>query len=267
MDSPVIVFVHVPKTGGMTLHSILSRQLRGIFAESMDEAKSALNSLDGAELDQLELVAGHVPYGVHEFLRRPVEYVTMLREPVQRVVSHYWFVRNDPDHYLYQAIIEEDLSLREYAERGCGLSAEIENGQVWMFSDRARRLECADRESLEDAKLILRDRFSFVGTTERFDESLVVMHHMLGLRTPVYVRLNTASAPRTPLDAETRAAIEARNLLDRELYACANELLDAHIRRIGPRFQRDLDRFRRLNSAYAAVHRVAPPLARLVFER
>jgi hypothetical protein len=50
MDAPVIIFVHVPKTGGKTLHSILSRQLRDVFAESMEEAKSVLESLDRTAL-------------------------------------------------------------------------------------------------------------------------------------------------------------------------------------------------------------------------
>jgi hypothetical protein len=136
-----------------------------------------------------------------------------------------------------------------------------------MFSARARLRECADRESLEEAKLVLRDHVAVVGTTERFDESIVVMQHTLGLRRPVYVRRNVGPAPRGPLDPETHAAIEAHNLLDLELYAYANALLDAHIRRFGPRFQQDLNRFRRLNSVYAAVHRVAQPLARLAFER
>jgi hypothetical protein len=263
----VIVFVHVPKTGGTTLHSILARQLRGIFAESMDEAKSMLASLDGAQLSELEFLGGHVPYGVHEFLPRPVSYVTMLRDPVRRVVSHYWFVRNDPDHYLYSAVSEGGLSLREYAERGCTLSAEIENGQVWMFSARARRRECADADSLREAKSVLRDRFAFVGTTERFDESVVCMQRVLGLRAPVYARMNTGPGPRTALDTETRAVLEARNDLDRELYVYANELLDEEIRRVGPRFSRDLERFRRMNSAYGALHGVSPRLARLVFAR
>jgi hypothetical protein len=263
---PLTAFVHVPKTGGMTLHAILTRQLRGIFAESIDEAKAAIAALTEAEVAQLELIAGHVPYGVHEFIQRPVRYVTMLRDPVQRVVSHYWFVRTQPDHYLYAAIIEGNLSLREYAERGCSLSAEIENGQVWMFSARARGLECADRASLEEAKMVLQHRFAFVGTTERFDESVVALQHVLGLGRPVYVRRNTGPGPRNRLDAETRTAIEAHNLLDLELYTHANALLDAQIHSFGPRFQRDLDRFRRLNSTYQALYGVAPPLARLVFE-
>jgi len=264
---PLVLFVHVPKTGGTTLHSILSGQLNGIFVESMEHAESSIGSLGESEFAQLELVGGHVPYGLHEFVQRPVKYVTMLRDPVRRVVSHYWFVRNDPSHYLYRAVIDGDLSLRQYAEGGCRLSAEIENGQVWMFSARARRLECADRESLEEAKAVLRDRFAVVGTTERFDESVVAMQRVLGLRPPVYVRQNTGPAPRGPLDSETRTAIEARNILDTELYTYANELLDTQIRRMGPRFQRDVDRFRRLNSAYRALHRIAPPLARLAFER
>jgi Galactose-3-O-sulfotransferase len=265
--APLIVFVHVPKTGGMTLDSILARRLRPISADSMDEAKSLIESLPEFELGQVELLSGHVPYGVHAFFHRPAKYVTMLREPVRRVVSHYWFVRNDPDHYLYRAVIDDKLTLRDYADRGCRLSAEIENGQVWMFSERARRLECADRQSLEEAKGVLRDEFAVVGTTERFDESVVCMQHVLGLKRPVYVRRNIGPGPRGLLDEETRAAIKAHNRLDAELYAWANELLDAQIRRIGPRFRQDLARFRRLNAAYAAVHRVAAPLARLAFER
>jgi hypothetical protein len=57
--------------------------------------------------------------------------------------------------------------------------------------------------------------------------------------------------------------IEARNALDVELHACANDLLEAHIRRLGPRIQRDLRRFRRINSGYQLLHRFAPPAARV----
>jgi hypothetical protein len=266
-DRPLVAFVHVPKTGGKTLHTVLSRAMQGIFAESTEEAQSRIDALDESQFARLDLVAGHVPYGVHEMVGRPTTYVTMLREPVSRVVSHYWFVRSEPDHYLYGAIIDGDLSLRDYAEQGCRLSAEIENGQVWMFSARARRLECADPESLEEAKTVLRESFAVVGTTERFDETILVMQRILDLATPVYVRENIGPGPRGPIYPETRRVIEARNALDLELYACANELLDAQIRRLGPRFQRDLRRFRRLNSGYQALHRVAPLAARLIFER
>jgi hypothetical protein len=266
-ERPLIVFVHVPKTGGTTLLSILSRQQNGFVGETFDEAEALIATLSDAERAQLDYVAGHIPYGLHESVGRPGVYITMLREPVGRVVSHYWFVRNDPDHYLYPAIHEEGLSLREYAERGCRLSGEIENGQVWMFSPRARRFDCADGASLEEAKTTLRDRFAVVGTTERFDESLVAIQHVLGLRGVMYVRENVGPGPRGALDADTRRAIEESNALDRELCMYANDLLDAQIRRIGPRFDRDLARFRRLNAAYQAVHRVAPPLARLLVKR
>jgi hypothetical protein len=243
------------------------RRMRGIFAESTEEARSRISALDESERACLDLVAGHIPYGVHEIVGRPTTYVTMLREPVRRVVSHYWFVRNDPNHYLYRAVVDGDLSLRDYAEEGCRLSAEIENGQVWMFSARARRLGCADRESLEEAKTVLREAFAVVGTTERFDETILVVQRILGLAAPVYVRENVGPGRRGPIDVETRRAIETRNALDVELYASANDLLDAQIRRLGPRFQRDLRRFRRINSGYQALHRVAPPAARVIFER
>ena len=260
---PLIVFVHVPKTAGTTIRWMLERRLRGAWAETAEEAAALVASAAKTDVD---FIAGHVPYGVHSHGPRPPIYVTMLREPISRVASHYWFVRADRQHYLYAAIAERRLTLREYAEAGCTLSAEIENGQVWLFSERARRLGCADREALEEARAVLRERFSVVGTTERFRESVAVLQAVLGIRPAVQTPRNVGP-PRPPLDDETRSALARRNELDRELHAEANRLLDETIGRLGARFDRELRRLRRLDAAHRAVHRVSGRAARLVFER
>lgn len=42
-----------------------------------------------------QVIGGHMPYGAHEFLG-PCEYVTILRHPVDRVVSHYYSLQEFP---------------------------------------------------------------------------------------------------------------------------------------------------------------------------
>jgi hypothetical protein len=157
------------------------------------------------------------------------------------------------------------MSLRDYAEAGAELSPELENGQLRLFSARSRTMLRPDRESLDEAKAALR-AFAVVGTTERFDESLVAMQHALGLRRPSYVSENVGRTRPKPLDAETRALIESRNRLDLELYAYASRLLDERVRAGGARFQADVRRLRRRTFAYRSLRDRAPRTARLLFE-
>lgn len=55
----------------------------------------------------------HVAYGLHWLTQRPVVYLTFLRHPVDRALSHYFFIRQcDPRfcrHDRYEAAISMDL--------------------------------------------------------------------------------------------------------------------------------------------------------------
>ena len=44
------------------------------------------------------MATGHVFYGVHEHIPQPTEYITVLREPIARVVSMYNHVLRRPEH-------------------------------------------------------------------------------------------------------------------------------------------------------------------------
>jgi hypothetical protein len=258
--------VHVPKAGGTTLSTLLGRHLRSVYVDSDDEARTLLRDLSPEQAGELELVGGHVPYGLDELIPRPVAYVTMLRDPVRRIVSHYWYVLDEPDHYLHEAVAGVGMTLRDYAEAGADLSPELENGQLRLFSARSRTMLRPDGACLEEAKAALRE-FAVVGTTERFDESLVAMQHALGLRRPAYVSENVGRTRPKPLDAETRELIESRNRLDLELYDYASRLLDERVRVGGAGFEADVRRLRRRNAVYKALRDRAPRAARLLFER
>jgi len=45
-------------------------------------------------------IQGHMSYGLHEYLKPPAGYITMLREPVKRAISDYAFVSSNPYHPL-----------------------------------------------------------------------------------------------------------------------------------------------------------------------
>jgi hypothetical protein len=88
-------------------------------------------------------------------------------------------------------------------------------------------------------------RFGFVGLTERFDDSLVLMKHFLGwTKLKYFTRKQTRDKPsRDAIDQRVLWLIEEHNWMDMELYRLAQELFQAQIDRIGPSVKQEFADF------------------------
>jgi hypothetical protein len=102
-------------------------------------------------------------------------------------------------------------------------------------------------DALEQAKWNLRERFEYVGTTERFDEFLSMLNLELGWPTTPYkrARANPARATSEAASDEVRRVAAERNVLDRDLHAFAGVLLEEALARVGPELGRELEVLRR----------------------
>jgi hypothetical protein len=252
-SEPTLVFLHIPKTAGTTLHRIIERQYpaESLYSVGWIEEKSvaALRQMSEARKARIRMVRGHMAFGVHEFLSGPVTYFTLLRNPLERVISYYYFVRNKPDHYLYEEISVGEMDLAEFIERQGHIM--LDNAQTRMLSGRWQEIafgECS-RDHLAMAKQNLRDRFSVVGLVEHFDETLLLLKRTFGWRNVFYARQNVTRShpPNSALPPATLALVAEVNQLDSELYRYAQTLFKALIERQGPSFPAELVKFQRIN--------------------
>ncbi len=230
-QSPRLVFSHVPKTGGTTLETILAKNYRlsDVLHLNAPEFKRYPEILQ-LKKNPPRFICGHHP--LHSQLYRhlpvaPVFHLTLLREPVSRVLSYYNYLRNKTDHPLHPQTC--DLGLADFVESG--VSPELNNGQARRFSGYLHQSPPDDETLFETARDVLRDCFSLVGTTSRFDETLLLLHHFLGFSDIFYQRRNQ-SPPQKSMDNisdSDREVIEAYNQADGRLYRVVESQLNGLI--------------------------------------
>lgn len=248
-----IIFHHIPKTAGSTLESILERRyaFREIF--DVDRSRDVHERLLGSVPDEtragIRLIKGHMDFGVHRFIANPYAYITILRHPVERVISHYYYVMRTAGHRLHYDVAFTGMSLEQYITSG--ITLELNNGQVRsLVGPEHLGVEYGrcTREMLGTAQRNLTRHFSVVGLTERFDETLLLLRRRLGWSAWPFYRPKNVSKAR-PLAAsiprEVIRLIEAHNELDLELYEAAQAAFTETI--AGLELSEELARFRRWN--------------------
>lgn len=258
-----LVFLHMPKAAGTTLQSIIGGQYaaRSCFiisgnnkgVEGIQKSVASLRSLPLVKRDAIRCVQGHVPYGIGQWLRPPVTYITMLREPVARLVSDYNFAMSIPDSPARRLFGGRIISLEDFVdmriERG------LTNTYTLMLSgfinlDDFKELPVPTQVMLEAAKQNL-NGFAGVGLTERFDESVLLFQRALGWSTCWYLRENVTGKQLVDyrrLSGDLLERVRSCIGFDLELYAHAVRLFETRILNAGPDFPQAVAAFQQANA-------------------
>ncbi len=102
-EKPVIIHLHVPKCAGTSIKYSLKerighRMLSTEFVDKMAEFEAKSPAERDADYD---CIAGHIVWGMHTRFTRPVVYISVVRDPLERLCSFFNFVhlqKNHPTH-------------------------------------------------------------------------------------------------------------------------------------------------------------------------
>jgi hypothetical protein len=234
-----LVFVHIPKAAGTSLREVIARQ----YPRRVQLATEGPIVLSERQRQSVRVLVGHVDYDTYAQLAAPVDVITMLRDPVQRIISLYYYILRRPAHPFQELV------------QGCSLERFAASGWEQVRDHQVRQISGGPAPDLEAAKRNLMHGMRVFGIAERFDESLLLMQRALGWGHVLHRVLNmTADRPRgADIPRRAIAEIERANPADLELYAWASAEFTRRLARQDEAFGRSLRRLRRWNPLYSAI--------------
>lgn len=285
-DGSTLIFVHVPKTGGITLRQVIDRiygrtgeddnQFKILGRKQFIEGKNPLDTCSHSTLSKLKVIYGHFGYGVHLNRDFPSRYITLLRHPVERLISMYYHHLENHPEQLWSEEKTRHFSLEELLQREMEPQKQLipDNQMVRYFSTESGYPtdvtygECTV-QMLEKAKETLSQNFDVVGITERFNESLMLMMHTLAWPMPYYHRdnVNKIRPVTSKIDPDTIMLVETHNQLDLELYAFAQDLFEKQISKNSSVFEADLKRFITFNPVVSSWYKFKQISSNLLVHR
>ena len=229
------VFIHIPKTAGVSLRTRLERSLLPDSVSPHVHA-SAMTEEEAGPLRAYAVVSGHISWiDVQRFFPDRKKF-TFLRDPVDRCVSLYFFLRNNPpeqpiplDQITYENVLEEVISLAKildiedfFQSQHPLVIQELHNRYVWQLGHHA----CFEMRSISEQDVLAKalenvEQMDFIGLYERMEEDSSRLCRFLGIRESVSLRHDNKTKNRPSLSDLSPKALElVKRLtdLDRRLY-------------------------------------------------
>ena len=240
-----LIFLHLPKCGGTTLNRIIEWEYNPLRIFSIDPifflwSYQKLNRWPASRLARMQVLKGHMPFGIHRRLPQPFTYITFLRDPVERVISAYYFAKNYLLHPKHRWISK--LTLEEYVRISPNHNVQTKYLSGREFVGDYHAGDCTE-EMLTMAKENLVQHFSLVGLTERFDEGLAILKIIFGWQISKYAKFNVTKTrlKKASLPASTVELIQERNRFDVALYDYGVPIFNETRARYGEEVQNQID--------------------------
>ena len=248
----LIAFCHPIKNAGTTIGYIFRNNFGNNYAEVYSSHEINHKDNTGQNIftpndlsaflkvnSRIKCISGH---GVRPFSQletvRPVQYITFLRNPVDRYLSGI----NQSKKYSNSS--EKTLKIEERLEK----QSQLNNYQVKFL---------ANEENLNKAIEVVENKMQFVGLVEDFNRSLFFMRNQVNFPFPLTIQYkirNEGGKYQKKIDLSDNeiSLIEEKNALDMALYDhVKNKLHNKYLQNYGGNIKKDIAAFKETLDEYS----------------
>ena len=235
----MLYYLHIPKSAGTSVRRLFGSVYGSRLVEVYQDISTSYTRTLLETCNENSVLFGHFCFGLHELLHDPKPtYLTLVRHPVERVVSWFKHQLRDANSRFHQPLHRQELTLRDIVERG--LAPEVNNHSVRMICASYRRLplyrarDIASRcflgkqyhqfnaeRHLTGAFRHIEKSFAFIATVDQQSRlvDLLAEENKLSADSLKIPTENTSPTDlEVQIDAVTRDAISRANRLDLKLY-------------------------------------------------
>lgn len=214
-----IIFTHIPKTAGTSFITQMVEPNIGLDAMYYYKGKKSWLEMNKA---RYRFIGGHSSYGLHRLILRDYQYITFLRNPIDRAVSHYYFIYSGKsanyEHPMYRVC--RKYSLQEVYQKNL-LSPNLITKCIAGVNGNA----IVRNSDLKKAKKNLMDSYAIYGIQERYQESMKLFANFFGWNKGLYedVPKQKVTPYKPIIDEGISTALKEMHQYDIELYEFAKE--------------------------------------------
>jgi hypothetical protein len=165
------IFIHIPKTAGSSFRLALANQLKPEYNISIDKVRGTKKRDDAFReaIDQFlakeremhfRFASGHIKmveaYRIRQAIQRPVKFITILRDPADRVISEFRY-QTTPVHPQHMEFIQVFPTLESFISHP-------------RSQNKMRRHLALSGETIDETISRLEKDISLVGVIESYSE-------------------------------------------------------------------------------------------------
>ena len=226
--SDKIVFAHIMKTGGTTVAQWIQRHYERSEILSGASGWKELKSMPRHVFGPIKFVRGHFGSGILDVFGKHNGFaaIALFRDPVERVISHYWHLQHAADDMRFPFAKEPGFAIEDFLEHP-QLQYIVSNYQTGNCSavlgaedDPAEAAQVSEETwsvNIDVAKSYV-DRCEVVGITEDLSGFIAALSSRFGFYPDYKLRKQRSYRQPTSLSEPTVSRIRRLNEVDLELY-------------------------------------------------
>jgi len=219
-----LIFIHIPKTAGTSIQFALANCVDLKYSVLLQKEIKTKN-IFYEKINSFQAISGHFSFSdlkPNLTNQRKHVFITLLRDPFERIWSLYNYIKKTPHHYVYNLIPNIDtIDFYSFINRFLEIENNLIKNNFSEIKNTSHSMLTTNNLSIEESIKFIEAHFTIIGITEKitiFEKKLNIL--LANYTTPFNLKKINATKDKTSISLDNKSAnlIQDLNQLDLKIY-------------------------------------------------